>query len=97
MSPSGSSMEANELRVRLQNCLQTILDLRGELDAMPLGASFMPEIGSLENFLARLGQVRLDEAEVLRIEQATGKFLSELKMLMEHDRNRQPGKGGLLQ
>lgn len=97
MPVSGSGFEAAELKLRLQSCLQTILELRNELDAMPFGIEFMPEIGSLEEFLSRIDHVQINEPEVLRIEQATGKFLSELKELMEHMRAEEPAKGGLLQ
>lgn len=96
MPVSGSSLEAKR-KLRLQNCLQTILDLRDELDATPFGISFLPEIGSLENFLSRLDHVQIDESEILLIEQATDRFLSELRVLMGYSREEEPANGGLLQ
>lgn len=92
----GPKSESQELKLRLRNCLQTILEFKGDLDAIPFGMSFMPEFGSLENFLSQLEQVALDEAEVRRIELATDNFLSELKTLVENSRVRGAGNTGVL-
>lgn len=88
---------AHELRLRLQNCLQTILELKSDLGAVPFGASFMPELGSLEQFLAKIENVELNEAEVRRVELATDKFLDELRSLMAHGHKQRPGNMDVLQ
>lgn len=91
-----SDIEAVELKLRLQNCLQTILELKSDLDAMPFGMSFLPEFGSLETFLSKMGEFALNENDVRRIEAATDNFLSELKALMENDGANRLDKTGLL-
>lgn len=89
--------DAHELKLRLQNCLQTILELKGDLGSVPFGASFMPELGSLEQFLSKIENVELNEREVRRVELATDKFLDELRALMEHGRKQKPGNTDVLQ
>lgn len=91
-----SSKELQELKLRLKNCLQTILDLKEDLDAIPYGASFLPELGSLENFLSNLVNITVSEAEVRRVELATDKFLVELRPLMEKGRISESKNGGVL-
>lgn len=92
-----SNMEARELRLRLRNCLETILEIRASLDSVPFGASFMPEFGSLENYLRKLEQVSPEEVEVARVELATANFLRELKLLVENGRVRGSSRPGVLQ
>ncbi len=76
-------MENNmHLRLRLKNCLQTILDLRDDIDSMPFGSAFTGEIGALESFLEKLADISLNEYEVRRVEFATSKFLDELELLL---------------
>lgn len=75
------NMEAKELRLRLQNCLQTILAIKDKLDTIPFGASFLPELGSLEDSLAGLASLEPTEAGVKRVEEATARFLNELSGL----------------
>lgn len=83
MTSEPSQQEIKELKLRLQNCLQTILDLKGDLDSTPFGESFLPELGLLEMFLKNLVHIKVSEEEVWRVELATGHFLSELRPLME--------------
>ncbi|MDR2051078.1 MAG: hypothetical protein LBQ63_04830 [Deltaproteobacteria bacterium] len=72
------------LRVRLENCLQTILELKDDLSSIPCGLFFMAEFGVLESFMEKLAAaaVSLSEHEVRRVEAATSKFLGELKPLL---------------
>ena len=69
------------LRLRLKTCLQTILELRENLD-MPDNASFSVflagELGSLEEFLDILPGISVSEYEVRRVELATAEFLEGL-------------------
>lgn len=97
MTIEQADISTQTLRLRLQNCLQTILDIRDSLDSIPFGFSFVPELGSLEQLLAKLDEVPLSEAEVRRIELATDHFLYELKQLVSHSDNSGPDKTGSLQ
>lgn len=73
------------LQLRLKNCLQTILDLEPDLERMELGEMLMREFHLLKAFMERVADVRLHEADVDRIEQATACFLDELREpLTEH-------------
>lgn len=90
-------MEGKELKIRLQSCLETILETKDSLDSIPFGASFLPELGSLETFLSRLTDMEPTEAEVKRVEEATARFLGELAELMAHAAARKRGNDGVLQ
>lgn len=91
------NIETHELKLRLQNCLQTILDLKEDLDSMAFGSSFLPELGSLERFLSSLEKITLSEFEVKRVETATEHFLNEIKMLMDNTHYQKSGSAGVLQ
>lgn len=74
------------LQVRLRNCLQTILELREDLDSVSFGLAFVDELGMIRNFMKKIDSVKLCEDDVLRIEQATTVFLRELACLFEQER-----------
>ncbi len=72
-------MESRQLQVRLKNCLQTILELETDLERFHVDDFVLKEFQLLKSFLSRVDDVRLDEADVRRIETATENFLKELK------------------
>lgn len=71
------------LYMRVRNCLQTILDLREELDDKYIGAAFTPELDTLNNILEHLEECVASEADVERIEGATNRFLRELSEVLQ--------------
>jgi len=67
------------LQSRLRNCLQTIIELEPTLMKLDLGEPLLREFRLLRSFITRLDQLEIAEADVLRIEAATNRFLDELK------------------
>ncbi|MGE4298614.1 MAG: hypothetical protein AB7E47_11340 [Desulfovibrionaceae bacterium] len=67
------------LHARLASCLQTILDLEGDLDRLELGETLMSEFSLIKSFINRVGDVDLEESDVARIEKATANFLDEVR------------------
>lgn len=82
------------LRLRLQSCLETILELKGELDTPATDVLFMQaEFDVMALFLEKLPDLYLTEGEVLRVEQATKKFLRELNSLVRMENQKQESLG----
>ncbi len=71
--------QALSWRLRLKNCLQTILDLEPALEKLDMGHFLLKEYEMLKSFIERLGEVDLAEEDVSRIERATENFLDELR------------------
>ncbi|WP_027722750.1 hypothetical protein [Maridesulfovibrio zosterae] len=69
----------HNLMFRLNNCLETILDLEPQLKKLDLSRNFIDELEVLKGFMSKLKKVKLSEDEVERIESATDNFLQELK------------------
>ncbi|MDR2503573.1 MAG: hypothetical protein LBD82_04210 [Deltaproteobacteria bacterium] len=67
-----------QLRLRLKNCLQIILDFKDDFGAMSFGVCFMTEFNILEGFLQKIAGLSVSEYEVRRVELATTQFLEEL-------------------
>jgi ABC-type transporter Mla MlaB component len=72
----------SELQLRLLSCLETILELEGELERLEQGRSLLGEFSQLKSFVEKIDQVRVDEYDVKRIEQATANFLLEIKGIL---------------
>ncbi len=70
------------LQLRLKNCLQTILDVESDVSKYPLYSAFKPEMETLKKYLIDVDNLELSEDEVLRLENATTQFLSELYLPM---------------
>ena len=70
----------HQLRQRLVHCIQTILDLEPQVNALRAGTSFMDEMTALRDCLDRVGRMDIAEADVLRFERATALFLDELRL-----------------
>lgn len=68
-----------ELRMRLKNCLQTILELEPDINALHANVRFSEDMRTLRDYLARVGGLDLTEEDVLRLERATARFLKELR------------------
>lgn len=69
----------SHLHVRLRNCLQTILDLESDMDALEGYSNFRADMETLKGCLDRVGQMQLIEEDVLRLESATAHILDELR------------------
>ena len=72
-------MKESVLHFRLSNCLQTILELEGDLERLQLGHVLLSEFSQLREFMDRIEMVEIDEDDVRRIEAATANFLEELQ------------------
>lgn len=72
-------MKESVLHFRLSNCLQTILELEGDLERLQLGHVLLSEFSQLREFMDRIEMVEIDEEDVRRIEAATANFLEELQ------------------
>ncbi len=70
---------ANGLQARVVNCLQTILDLESVLERAGMRDTLRKEFGELKNIMDGIDTLKLQEADVERIERATEGFLHELK------------------
>lgn len=68
------------LRLRVKNCLQTIVDLAPELRASRYGALFAPNLRQLRAWLGRVDHMALDEASVSRLERAVEALLAEVHL-----------------
>lgn len=86
----------NELRMRLQNCLQTILELEPDISSLHAGARFSSDMRTLKNYLVRVEKMTLAEKDVLRLERATARFLEELRFPLSRDLQ-ENGKKRILQ
>jgi hypothetical protein len=74
------------LQIRLRNCLQTILDLNENMDTNAFKLAFSDELDLMRNFLNGLDSIILNEADVLRIEDATEIFFKELGVFFGNER-----------
>ncbi|CCO24388.1 hypothetical protein [Maridesulfovibrio hydrothermalis] len=72
--------EQQNLVIRLNNCLETILELEQELEKLDLSRNFIDELEVLKGFMRKMEKIQVSEDEVERIESATGNFLQELKL-----------------
>lgn len=76
-------MQQDILYHRLQNCLQTILDLEQSFETLDFEKS--PELknlfSALKDSLSRLDEVHYEPADVERIEQAVALFLQEISLI----------------
>nr|WP_243366297.1 hypothetical protein [Fundidesulfovibrio soli] len=70
---------SSTLAARIVNCLQTILELEPLLQRIDSGSMLLPEFKVLKSFLNEMDGIDLDEEDVARIENATERFLQELK------------------
>ncbi|SDB20945.1 hypothetical protein SAMN05660653_01001 [Desulfonatronum thiosulfatophilum] len=77
------------------NCLQTILEMESELRSLREAGSLVGELNSLRSLMneLKLEQVRLDEADIQRIELATTVFLHELEMHFHNVQAKHPHTG----
>ncbi|MDR2573103.1 MAG: hypothetical protein LBC94_01945 [Desulfovibrio sp.] len=76
-----TTLQKDILRIRLRNCIQTILELEPELNVLQLrGKYFNSEISMLKNCLHQVDKMILAEDDVQRLETATANFLAELKL-----------------
>ncbi|MDR2892382.1 MAG: hypothetical protein LBV80_04775 [Deltaproteobacteria bacterium] len=66
------------LNSRLRNCLQTILELKEEMNGLSFDLIFFDEISVIRNFLRQIDDMSLCEDDVRRIEGATEQLLREL-------------------
>ena len=66
-----------KLRLRLISCLQTILGLEPEVRRLCPEGFLSREFEAIRSFMAVAEEMRLEEAEVQRIESATRVFLDE--------------------
>ena len=78
-------MSCNETTLisRLRVCLVTILELEEALQDSALGHVLQAELVSLRQVFDNLEHIAVLEEDVLRIEQATGRFLEELKVPLQ--------------
>ncbi len=67
------------LRIRLKNCIQTILEFEPDMRAHNGLCSFENEFSSLKTYLRRIDQMELAEEDVLELENVTSDFLAELE------------------
>lgn len=89
--------DRQHLRMRLTNCLQTILDLEPELDKLELSEMLRQEYTVLRSFMDTVDQVELHERDVRRIEEATESFLQELRGPLAALRKKSPPSRGPMQ
>ena len=87
--------DVTNLHARLSNCLQTILDLEGDLDRLELGDTLMSEFSLIKSFINRVKDVALQESDVARIEKATANFLDEVRGPLSLLHNARTGKNAL--
>ncbi len=84
-----NGQQRQNLRFRLNNCLETILELEQELEKLDLSRNFVAELEVLKGFMSKMEKIQVSEDEVERIESATGNFLQELKLpLAQAESNR---------
>ena len=76
----------SQLHIRLKNCLQTILELEPDMDALWERANFRTDMEMLRDYLSRAETMELAEEDVLRLERATAHFLDELRFPLTHGR-----------
>ena len=69
------------LYYRLKNCLQLIVELSSELEALPYGKGFNADLEVIRNFLNSAATAHITEENVKRIELATNNFLKEIGLL----------------
>lgn len=72
--------DRQNLVLRLNNCLETILEMEQELEKLDLNNRFVEELEVLKGFMSKMEKIRVSEAEVERIESATDNFLLELRV-----------------
>jgi hypothetical protein len=74
-------MSMGTLQMRLQHCIQSILDLEAAGLPEKWLRSFAPELRLLQKSLAQLSHMCLYEDVVCRLEDATNTFLAELQIV----------------
>ncbi|PJB38658.1 MAG: hypothetical protein CO107_01890 [Deltaproteobacteria bacterium CG_4_9_14_3_um_filter_51_14] len=75
--------ERQYYRIRVQNCVLTIMDVRKILCDRYGGRDFMRGFERLEAEAANLDMANVSEGDILLVEQATNALLSELGKIFE--------------
>ncbi|RJR24135.1 MAG: hypothetical protein C4582_04700 [Desulfobacteraceae bacterium] len=70
-------------RIRVQNCVLTIMDVQKTLCERYGSRDFVSGFDKLEAEVARLDMTRVSEGDILLVEQATNALLAEFRKVFE--------------
>jgi len=76
---SGQNPKKRRIRERLENCVNTILDLNERLGAGKIKPEIVEQFKKLKDTFARLDENLVEEKEVDKIEEATNRLLQEIR------------------
>lgn len=71
------------LRLRLKSCIQAILDLEPQLEALDQSEVIKADLFRLKRYLRRVDAMQLEERDVHRLERVTESFLCELRLPLQ--------------
>ncbi|SDN48419.1 hypothetical protein SAMN04488516_102271 [Desulfonauticus submarinus] len=74
-----------ELKSKLRNCLETILEFEDALGRFncDFDLKLNSEMDYIKDFLSKLDDIELEDSELIRIEESTSRFLLEIKDLVQ--------------
>lgn len=74
---------ADQYRLRIQNCVGTILDVHSTISERFENEEFLSQFEGIEEAIETLDTTDLSEGDILLVEQATNALLQEFKSLFE--------------
>ena len=77
------NIRPKSLHLRLQSCIQTVLEVHQALDTSQLVPELTDRFLELKQTLLDLDAAVIEEDDVKRVEAATNRLLGELKPLLE--------------
>ncbi|RLB13107.1 MAG: hypothetical protein DRG39_00020 [Deltaproteobacteria bacterium] len=75
--------EKNIYKMRVENCIGTIIDVHKIISESPEYKGLIPQFEELRDLVEHLDMSLVQEEDVQRIEQATNSLLNELKDIFE--------------
>ncbi|WP_456324341.1 hypothetical protein [Desulfonauticus submarinus] len=74
-----------ELKFKLKNCLETILEFEDALGRFNCGFDLKlnEEMDYIKDFLSKLDDIEFEDSELIRVEESTSRFLLEIKDLVQ--------------
>ena len=89
-------MDSTVRQLRLASCVETIIGLHTSLSGLQVDPALSRKFKRLENSLKSLADSGISERDVLKVEEATNRLLSELKLIFEGEKT-PPMYSGTLQ
>jgi cell division FtsZ-interacting protein ZapD len=90
---SRQKKKSRHLRLRVENCVDTILDLNERLGEGKIRPEIIKQFERLKESLKNMTDESVDEGDIDRIEEATNQLLAEIRMSQGEEWSLWPREG----